>query len=106
MAWILGFRTRPGLDAARARSEAEGRLAGFRAAEIVLADDASGAVLRGVDGSVGLLLPLGDGWIARRLPVSALSWSGAGVTARLDEPMLRTAVLPLAVKPLWLEAAA
>ena len=105
LAWLLGFRTRPPLDEARARSEAESRLAGFRAADIALADDGSGALLRGFDGSIGLLLPLGDGWFARRVPASAVAWRAGGVTARLDEPMMRTAVLPLGAPPAWVPSA-
>ena len=79
-------------------------LAGFRAAEVVLATGGDGAVLRGMDGSVGLLLPLADGWIARRLPPSALDWTGGGLVARLDEPMMRRATLDLPARPDWLAA--
>lgn len=104
LAWLLEFRSRPRLDEAGAREEAEARLAGFRAAELVLADEGHGAVLRGVDGSIALLLPLGDGWIARRLPASAFSWTGARLEARLDEPMLKRAALTLPARPCWLAA--
>ncbi len=102
LAWALGFRTRPVLDEAGARTEAEGRLAGFRAAEVMLATDGHGAVLKGHDGSVALLLPLADGWIVRRALPSSLSCSGGRLTARLKEPMLPEARLLLARCPDWL----
>jgi hypothetical protein len=104
LAWALGFRNRPRLDVDEARAEAEGRLAGFRAAEIVLATDGHGAVLKGRDGSVALLLPLGDGWIARRTLPSSLSCVGGRLTARLQEPMLPEARLILPRCPDWLPA--
>lgn len=106
LAWAMGFRARPVLDEAGARDEAEGRLAGFRAADVALAADGHGAVLRGRDGSVALLLPLGDGWIARRALPSSLSCSGGRLTARLKEPMLPEARLILARCPEWLPAGA
>jgi hypothetical protein len=102
LAFALGFRARPMLDEAGARGEAEGRLAGFRAAEVVLAADGHGAVLKGRDGSVALLLPLGDGWIARRTLPSSLSCADGRLTARLREPMLPEARLLLARCPDWL----
>lgn len=104
LAWALGFRTRPTLDAAAARAEAEGRLAGFRAAEVALATDGHGAVLKGQDGSVALLLPLADGWVARRVLPSSLSCVGGRLTALLREPMLPEARLILAQCPDWLPA--
>ncbi len=102
LAWALGFRARPALDAEAARAEAEGRLAGFRAVEVALATDGHGAVLKGTDGSVALLLPLGDGWIVRRALPSSLSCAGGRLTARLKEPMLPEARLLLARCPDWL----
>ena len=76
----------------------------FGAPVVVLATGGDGAVLRGMDGSVGLLLPLADGWIARRLPPSALDWTGGGLVARLDEPMMRRVTLNLPARPDWLAA--
>jgi hypothetical protein len=102
LAWAMGFRGRPVLDEAGARAEAEGRLAGFRATEVTLATDGHGALLRGRDGSVALLLPLGDGWIARRALPSSLSCSDGRLTARLKEPMLPEARLILPRCPDWL----
>jgi hypothetical protein len=102
LAWALGFRTRPVLDEAEARAEAEGRLAGFRAAEVILATDGHGAVLKGQDGSIALLLPLADGWIARRALPSSLTCADGRLTARLKEPMLPEARLLLARCPDWL----
>lgn len=106
LAWALGFRTRPMLDEATACAEAEGRLAGFRAAEIALATDGHGAVLKGRDGSVALLLPLADGWVARRVLPSSLSCAGGLVRAQLREPMLPEARLALPRCPAWLPEAA
>jgi hypothetical protein len=102
LAWALGFRTRPVLDEAEARAEAEGRLAGFRATEVMLATDGHGAVLKGEDGSVALLLPLADGWIARRALPSSVRCADGRLTARLKEPMLPEARLLLARCPDWL----
>lgn len=102
LAWAMGFRASPVLDEAGARAEAEGRLAGFRTAAVELAADGRGAVLKGHDGSVALLLPLGDGWIARRILPSSLSCAGGRLTARLKEPMLPEARLLLARCPDWL----
>ncbi|MGQ5700603.1 hypothetical protein ACUJ46_00930 [Sandaracinobacteroides sp. A072] len=104
LAWWLGFRDDPVLDEAAAIAEAEGRLAGFRASAVALAADGRGAILRGRDGSFGLLLPLGDGWIARRLPPGTrLVMEGPVLRLRLDEPVLREARLRLAASPGWPE---
>jgi hypothetical protein len=102
LAWALGFRSRPMLDETAARAEAEGRLAGFRATDVALAADGHGAVLKGLDGSVALLLPLGDGWIARRALPSSLTCADGRLTAPLKEPMLPEAQLLLARCPDWL----
>ena len=107
LAWAMGFRTRPVLDEASARSEAEGRLAGFRAAEVALARDGRGAVLRGQDGGVAILLPFGDGWLSRRLPPGAAMRHADGyLVVCLDEPMLAEARLPLDRLPGWLQEGA
>ncbi|MCG2840589.1 hypothetical protein L6Q21_06300 [Sandaracinobacter sp. RS1-74] len=104
--WAMGFRGRPALDEAAARDEAEGRLAGFRAGEVALADSGRGAVLRGLDGSFALLLPFGDSWLSRRLPPETpLDWRDGSLNVRLAEPMLAEAHLPLAQPPLWLREA-
>lgn len=105
VAWAMGFRRDPVLDEAAARAEAEGRLAGFRARDVALARGGRGALVRGADGSFALLLPLGDGWVARRLPASALALApGPRLRARVGEPLLGEAQLPLAVAPDWLQA--
>jgi hypothetical protein len=107
IAWLFGFHARPVLDGMAAIAEAEGRLAGFRAREVQLADDGRGALLRGADGRVALVLPLGDGWVVRRVPPSAVASDGTGaVSIRLDEPMLRSARLPMSRPPLWLRGPA
>jgi hypothetical protein len=106
LAWAMGFRTSPTLDAAAAAAEAEARLAGFRAADVALAEQGRGALIRGLDGGFALLLPLGDGWVARRLPAGAMQFANGRLTARLDEPMLRQAELALQSRPHWLGAGA
>lgn len=105
LAWALGFRSDPVLDEAGAIAEAEGRLAGFRAAEVALGRAGRGAALRGLDGSIALLLPLADGWVARRLTPGARAGVEAGVlTVALGEPGLREARLPLDAVPDWLDS--
>jgi hypothetical protein len=106
LAWAVGFRSAPVLDEAGAAAEAEGRLAGFRTAMVVLAEGGRGALLRGVDGTLALLLPLGDGWLPRLVPPGALRLDGRHVRVRLGEPMLSEAELLLAERPAWLEGAA
>lgn len=101
-AFALGFRAAPMLDAAAAIAEAEGRLAGFHADEVALADGGRGALLLGHDGRLALLLPFGDGWLARLLPAGRpLSRHDGQVIARLDEPMLRAPALAMAQLPGW-----
>jgi hypothetical protein len=106
LAWAMGFRTDPTLDDAGARAEAEGRLAGFRAGDVALAQGGRGAIVRGLDGSLALLLPLADGWIARRLPRNLVHCHAGQLIARLGEPMLAEARLSLPACPAWLERAA
>lgn len=103
-AWALGFRNAPVLNAAAAIAEAEGRLAGFQAASVALASDGRGAVLRDAAGRIALVLPLGDGWVVRRLPPGARLKHEQGVLhTALAEPMLHEARLPLEQVPGWLE---
>lgn len=104
LAWALGFRSQPALDEAEARAEAEARLAGFHASDVALAEGGRGAVLRGADGSVALLLPLGDGWIARRALPSSIACHNGRLRALLKEPMLDEAQLSLGRCPDWLPA--
>jgi hypothetical protein len=106
LAWAMGFRAQPLLDGESARAEAEGRLAGFIATNVVLAADGRGALLQGRDGSLGLLLPLADGWIARRVSLAAVSCTEGRLTAQLGEPMLPEARLRLAACPHWIAPAA
>jgi hypothetical protein len=106
LAWALGFRDAPVLDAPAAAAEAEGRIAGFQAAAVALAEGGRGALLRGIDGSFALLLPLGDGWLPRRVTAEALHLEGRALRVRLHEPMLGEAQLTLAEAPAWLEGAA
>lgn len=104
LAWWMGFREQPVLDEAAARDEAEARLAGFRTADVALAEGGRGAVLHGQDGSFALLLPFGDGWLSRRLPPgTAFDHRGGLLRVRLGEPMLAEATLPLEPLPRWLQ---
>jgi hypothetical protein len=105
LCWAMGFRAAPALDEPGATAEAEARLAGFRATDVLLASGGRGAVLRGLDGSIALLLPLGDGWVARRLVPKAIRCIDGRLTARLGEPMLRDAQLVVPACPAWLEVA-
>lgn len=106
LAFLLGFRDQPTLSAEAARTEAEARLAGFRVLDLALAEEGRGAVLRGRDGSIALLLPLADGWVARRVLPSSLSCQEGRLSARLREPMLPEARLRLPACPPWLVAGA
>ncbi len=107
LAWAMGFRSRPSLDEAAARDEAEGRLAGFRATHIALARDGRGAVLRGADGTLALVLPFGDSWLSRKLPQAVpISHQDGLLRVKLDEPMLAEASLPLERLPAWLQEGA
>lgn len=106
MAWAMGFRSRPVLDELSACAEADGRIAGFRAAGAALADDGHGALVRGLDGRLVLILPLGDGWVTRLIPPQTkVQLSGSALEFRLAEPMLRSAKLPMAARPRWVEEA-
>ncbi|MFN3370473.1 MAG: hypothetical protein ACK4Z0_02980 [Sphingomonadaceae bacterium] len=103
LAWVLGFRSDPVLDEGAARAEAEARLAGFRAGDVALAKGGRGALVRGLDGSMALLLPLADGWVARRLePGFVADVRDAAVEVALGEPGLRRARLALEAVPDWI----
>lgn len=103
VAWLFGFRADPVLDETAARAEAEGRLAGFRAGEVALARSGRGAILRGLDGSIAVLLPLADGWVARRLKPGARPEVRDGtVEFAFGEPGLRRARLALEAVPDWI----
>lgn len=106
LAWAMGFRGRPSLDEAAACAEAEGRIAGFRAAAAALADEGRGAVVRGLDGNLALVLPLGDGWLTRIVPADAAARLSADrIEVALGEPMLRSIRLPMRARARWLEEA-
>jgi len=106
IAWVMGFRSEPVLDDAAAIAEAEGRLSGFRAASVQLAADGRGALLRDAAGRLALILPLGDGWLVRRVPPEVvLRHSGGMLLIAMDEPLLRDARLALPRIPGWLEGA-
>jgi len=104
IAWAMGFRSDPVLDEAAATAEAQGRLAGFRAADVQLATDGRGALLRDAAGRLALILPLGDGWLVRRIPPDArVRYKGGVLHVAFGEPMLRDARLAVPRLPAWLE---
>ncbi len=104
LAWAMGFRSDPMLDEAAAIAEAEGRIAGFRAAFVQLAEDGRGALLRDSAGRLAIIMPLGDSWLVRRIPADAQVRHTQGVLhVALNEPLLRDARLPLSRMPGWLE---
>lgn len=103
IAWAMGFRSRPTLDEAAARDEAEGRIAGFRAAQVALAQGGRGAVLRGADGSLVLVLPFGDSWLCRLVPPGQVHLRQGVLQADLGETMLGKVQLPLEQPPGWLQ---
>lgn len=106
IAWAMGFRTRPTLSEAAARDEAEGRIAGFRATQAALAQGGRGAVVRGVDGKLVLVLPFGDSWLCRMVAPGHVHLRGAVLEADLGEPMLGKVQLPLEQSPGWLQEVA
>ena len=65
-AWGLGFRRDPvfASPADAERAAADG-LPGFRPAAAELAPDGRGATVRGIDGRVAVVTPLGDRWVVR-----------------------------------------
>ena len=103
-AWALGFRSTPLLDDARALAEAEGVLPGFRATGVALADNGRGALVCGADGTLAVVWPLADGWIARRLDADKrLVADQKHIRILLGEPMRKSIELELAGPlPAWL----
>ncbi len=89
VAYLMGFRDTPSLTPERARQEAA-RIPGFRPLGATLAADGRSALVAGAGGEAAIVLPLGDRFIARRLPEGA----AAGSTVDLGEPFLRRVPLP------------
>jgi hypothetical protein len=75
---------------------------------VMIAANGRGAVLEGADGALALLLPLADGWVARRVPDGApVALDGGRIVVTLGEPMLARAELMLSAPVAgWLEARA
>lgn len=90
VAWLLGFRDAPALTPARARAEAA-RLPGVHPVDVCLAADGRSALVTGAAGETVLVLPMGDRFIARRLPPGP---APAADTLDLGEPFLRRVRLP------------
>ncbi len=101
-AWALGFRSEPLLDRDGAIAEAEGWLPGFRACDVALADDGRGALVRASDGGLAIILPMGDGWVVRRVAAGMAAPGPDGVLRyALNEPGLSEARLLLRLPPPW-----
>ena len=65
-AWALGFRRDPAFAApAEAGRAAADALPGFRPAAAELAPGGRGATVRGTDGRIVEVTPLGDRWVVR-----------------------------------------
>lgn len=70
--WALGFRGVPVLaNAAEAERVADEALTGFRARDAILAENGHGALLRGDDGRLVVVRPVGDRWLVRVLASGA-----------------------------------
>jgi len=89
LAWWLGFRGEPRLDAAAAVAEAEAVLPGFSGREALVASDGRGALVRGADGGLAVVWPLADGWVVRLVPPGAVEMLDGKVRVAVNEPMRR-----------------
>lgn len=96
LCWALGFRADPRLaDAAAAERLADQALTGFHASEVALDRGRRAALLRGHDGRLVLVRPMGDRWLVRlvagvrrdgdRLVVAGETGGGPS-TLTVDEP--------------------
>lgn len=95
IARAMGFAAAPLLDEETARVEAE-RMPGFRARGVRLATDARAALVTGAGGSLVVVLPLGDRFIARRVTRDMIREAGdAEVIVDFAEPLLGRRRLPL-----------
>ena len=66
--WALGFRGEPAfIDASEAERVADHALTGFHAKDAILAENGHGALLRGDDGRLVVVRPMGDRWLVRVL---------------------------------------
>ena len=66
LAWLLGFRRDPVIaDAAEAQRIAAETLHGFRPVEASVEPGGRAAQVRGSDGRVAVIRPLGDRWVVR-----------------------------------------
>ena len=100
MAYLLGFRKRPVIDAAAARAIILDALPGFGAAEICVASDGRGALAAGRDGRVALIRPHGDRWAVRI--VERAKRDGSRVTLLPSEILVGATTLDLgAAAPVW-----
>ncbi len=84
VAWALGFREAPRLSQCRALAEAC-QIPGFRPIAAEIAADGRSARVTGAAGDAAVILPVGDRFIARRLPEGA---AAAHDAIDLGEPFL------------------
>lgn len=108
IAWRLGFRGQPKLDAAMARQEAAAVSPGFRPSDVLMSADGRSALVYGEAGGIALVHGLGDGWIVRAISASALAVLPCGTLhIHVGEPMLRRVHFPpCGPLPDWLKLAA
>ena len=103
LAFLLGFRAAPRLDAIRARAEAEASLAGLSAADVLVSGDGDSALVRGKDATLALVVRRADRFVVRRLGEEArLAPIAGGLAVDCREAGLRQVRLMLdAPLPEW-----
>ena len=78
-----------------AKALARDAIAGFRPAEAAVSADGRAALVRGGDGRVALLRPLGDRWVVRTLGHAEARAADGKLTVRVREPLFRPVTLEL-----------
>ncbi len=103
LAFAMGFRTAPWLDAARALEEADAALVGFGAEAALVSADGTAALVRGGNGARALVVRRGDRFVVRRLGAEArVTGCGDGLIVDCRETGLRRVRLALdAPPPAW-----
>ena len=98
LARALGFAKVPRLvGAEQAQRIAADALPGFCATDAVVAQDSLGALVRGQDGRVALVRPLGDRWVVRIVNGAQNEVKAGRLRLTLDEAMFPPASLDLGV---------
>lgn len=101
----LGFESEPELAGPDdAKALARDAIAGFRPAEAAVSADGRAALVRGGDGRIALLRPLGDRWVVRTLDKAQARAEGGLLTVRVREPLFAPVTLELGPDaPRWAE---